>query len=360
MAAALRTLVVSDLHLGNRAGNDVLRLPAPRARLLEALEGVDRLVLLGDTLELMSRQPRRSMAVAEPILRAIGRVLGPGRELIFVPGNHDGPLVRAWVRTRGARLGPDSSVDPQASPALERLLSWLAPARTRVSYPGVWLDDRVWATHGHYLDRHLIPQSAFGLPRPRSTGSLDRPALAIDYERALAHGRRSRESLLSRALSRPGATLLETSAQLLRQVTVPGLPRMLMNARLAPVTAGLIDLQMRHAGLPAAGIVAERLGVEADWVIFGHVHRRGPLEGERWAPVGGTGLLNTGSWLFEPVLVDRATPPHPYWPGGAVLLEPGRPPHSVGLLDGLDASQLTAPGRRRSATGDCNVPTPRG
>jgi len=144
------------------------------------------------------------------------------------------------------------------------------------------------------------------------------------------------------------ATLLEVSAQLLRQLTVPGLPRLLMNARLAPVMAGLIDLQMRHASLPAAGAVAERLGIDADWVIFGHVHRRGPIESEHWTPVGGAGLLNTGSWLFEPVLVDRATPPHPYWPGGAVLLEPGRPPRSLGLLDGLDAAQLSAPGRRTS------------
>jgi UDP-2,3-diacylglucosamine pyrophosphatase LpxH len=348
VAAALRTLVISDLHLGNRAAHDVVRRPAPLARLVEALEGVDRLVLLGDTLELFSRHPRRSMAIAEPILRAIGRAAGPDRELIVVPGNHDGSLIRAWINAQGARLAPDSQVDPRASAALERLLSWLTPARTSVRYPGVWLDDRVWATHGHYLDRHLVPQSAFGLPRPRSPGRPDGLALPIDYERALRLGRRSQESLLNRALSRPTATLLETLAQFLR-VTVPGLSRLLMNARLAPLTAGLIDLQMRYASLRAAGEVATRLGVEADWVIFGHVHRRGPVGDERWPTArSGARLLNTGSWVFDPVLLDRATPPHPYWPGGAVLVESGHPPRSVGLLDELSESELLGPGRRRS------------
>jgi hypothetical protein len=33
------------------------------------------------------------MDVAEPILRLIGKTLGVGREVIFVPGNHDRALV---------------------------------------------------------------------------------------------------------------------------------------------------------------------------------------------------------------------------------------------------------------------------
>ena len=36
-------------------------------------------------------------------------------------------------------------------------------------------------------------------------------------------------------------------------------------------------------------------------------------------------MLNAGAWLYEPLLVDRASAPHPYWPGGAVLLEDGEP-----------------------------------
>ena len=114
-----------------------------------------------------------------------------------------------------------------------------------------------------------------------------------------------------------------------------------MKARLAPVSAALLDVQMRHAAIPAIVRVADRLGIQADWIVFGHVHRRGPLEGEEWAPqAGGVRVANPGSWLYEPLLLDRATPPHPYWPGGAVLIEPGRQPRTVGLLDDLGPAEL--------------------
>ena len=111
------------------------------------------------------------------------------------------------------------------------------------------------------------------------------------------------------------------------------------------------------AGVPAMARVVERLGIEADVVVFGHVHRRGPLDGERWPEENGTRFINTGSWLYEPLLVDRVTPPHGYWPGGGVLIEPGRAPRSVGLLDDLAAEQLrpapptSAVGAGSAATG---------
>jgi hypothetical protein len=35
--------------------------------------------------------------------------------------------------------------------------------------------------------------------------------------------------------------------------------------------------------------------------------------------------------------VHRASPPHPYWPGGAILLQEGRDPLAMGLLDQLGA-----------------------
>ncbi len=335
MAPALRTLVISDLHLGNRVGHDVLRLPGPRAHLLEALQAVDRLVLLGDIAELMTRNPRRSLTVAEPVLRSIGRQLGPGREVVIVPGNHDGPLIRAWARRQGEALTVAQNVPADASPALQRIVSWLAPAKVSVRYPGVWLSDRIWATHGHYMERYLVPQSAFGVLRfDRSR----RPQRPIDYERVRRGPRVGREPLLTRLLQRPLATVLEGVADLVRSATLP-VPRLLLDARLAPLTAAAIDFQMQHAGIPAMARVVQRLGIDADWVVFGHVHRVGPLRGDRadrWrGPGGGPGLLNAGSWLYEPLLVDRATPPHPYWPGGAVLLEPGSEPCAVGLLDGV-------------------------
>jgi hypothetical protein len=198
-------------------------------------------------------------------------------------------------------------------------------------------------THGHYLDRHLIPESAFGLPRGRlrrAGGGTDK-ASPCDYERARRRrpGSRSPQQLLSRFAARPLATTLELSAELLRWSSARRLPVVLQRMRLAPLTAAAIDTQMRHASLPAMDHVVTRLGVDADFVVFGHVHRVGPLNGEPW-PNGGTRLLNCGSWLYEPLLVDRAARPHPYWPGGAVLLESGKPPRAVGLLDDLGPEQL--------------------
>jgi hypothetical protein len=196
-------------------------------------------------------------------------------------------------------------------------------------------------THGHYLDRHLVPESAFGLPRGRMRTTADHQALPFDYERARRRrpGSRSPQRLLSRFAARPLATTLELGAELVRSATVPRLPLMLQRFRLAPLTAIVIDAQMRHVSLAAMEHVVKRLGVGADCVVFGHVHHTGPLDGAPWR-AGEPPLLNCGSWLYEPLLVDRASPPHPYWPGGAVLLESGRAPRALGLLDDLGPDEL--------------------
>lgn len=255
-----------------------------------------------------------------------------------MPGNHDGPLVRAWVRARNAPLMPDTALRTDATPLLARLASLLAPANVSVHYPGVWLSTGVWATHGHYLDRHLLPESAFGIARGL-LGRLPRDgALPADYERA----RRPSLARYTRWLPRPLATLLDDVAELTRASTMPLVSRRLLHRRIAPLTAMLLGAQMRRASIPAMARVVHRLGVDADWVLFGHVHRLGPLPGEvQWQGPGGLPqIANTGSWLYEPLLVDRATARHPYWPGAAVLLEDGHAPRSVGLLDDVAAEQL--------------------
>jgi UDP-2,3-diacylglucosamine pyrophosphatase LpxH len=338
------TLVISDLHLGVRLGRDVLRRPEALDTLLAALDGVERLVLLGDIVELLEGRPDRSMPVAEPVLRAIGARLGREAEVIVVPGNHDAALVRPWLRSNGVPSRIDASIPLDATPALARLTAWLAPARVRVNYPGVWLSDRVWATHGHYLDRHLLPEVAYGMAR----GALGRlphdGAIPADYERAGGPSLTRVEALLSRWLPRPLAALSDDMAELLRAVTMPRVPRRLLDRRFSPMNATLLGLQVRRASLPALARVAHRLGVDAEWVVFGHVHRRGPLPGDdvrSWlGPDGTPKIANTGSWVYEPLLVHHATPPHPYWPGGAIVLEDGGEPRPVGLLDHVEATTL--------------------
>ena len=337
----MRTLLISDLHLGTRLEYDVLRRPATLERLLAALEGVDRLVLLGDIVELMEGRPQQAMAVAEPVLRAIGQAMGLDGEIIVVPGNHDRPLVRAWARRADEALQPDSAVPLDASPALARLVSWLGPASVRVFYPGVWLDERVWVTHGHYLDQHLMPVSSFGFAR----GLLRRPprdeVLPIAYETA----HRPSMTRATRWLPRPFVTLADDLAMLVRASTMPREQRRrILGTRLSPLTSHVLGVQMRRASIPALARVVHRLGVNAEWVVFGHVHRLGPLATDGVAEWRGPGrlpkIVNTGCWLYEPMLVHHARPPHPYWPGGAIVIDSGAEPRAVGLLDDLPAAAL--------------------
>jgi UDP-2,3-diacylglucosamine pyrophosphatase LpxH len=337
----VRTLVLSDLHIGSRLGHEVLTRPEPLRRLLDAVHDVDRLVLLGDILELMEGRASHVMSVAEPILRSVGERLAPGAQVVIVPGNHDRPLVRGWMRQRLTDLTVDTDVPIDATAVLRRLVSWFAPHDVAVHYPGVWLTPRTWATHGHYLDLHLLPRSAFGITRGL-LGRLPRDqAVPADYE----HGRRPSTTRFSRWIPRPVAALLEDAAELARASTMPQIRRHLLREQTAPLTSRLLSLQMRRASIPAIARVVHRLGVDADWVVFGHVHRLGPLPGDAGAdwvgPDGRLRLLNSGSWLYEPALVHRsAAPPHPYWPGGGVVIDDGQDPRAVNLLEDLDATAL--------------------
>ena len=126
---------------------------------------------------------------------------------------------------------------------------------------------------------------------------------------------------------------------------------------LGPVKPDLSPGAITRAGIAAMGEVADRLGIEADHVIFGHTHRRGPLEGEPgWTAPGGASCSNSGSWTHMPGLIGNATPDEsPYWPGTIVEVEETGPPAARLLLASLTRSELTeaAGGRndrpRRSA-----------
>jgi hypothetical protein len=89
--------------------------------------------------------------------------------------------------------------------------------------------------------------------------------------------------------------------------------------------------------------VIRRLDVDATDVIFGHVHRGGPSAEDavaHWSGEDGAPrVYNTGSWVYEPLLLGRAHPPHPYWPGGAILVDGGTPRY-VRLLDEVPAAEL--------------------
>ncbi|HTZ62733.1 MAG TPA: metallophosphoesterase [Solirubrobacteraceae bacterium] len=155
----MRTLIISDLHLGGLTGIDLLRRPAVREALLRELEDVERLLLLGDVLELRHGPPHEALLAARAFFEDVGQALA-GRELVITAGNHDHQLVSAWLDRRAA-LAPaplelEQRIAPaDASPLLAQIAEWAAPARVEVAYPGLWVRPDVYATHGHFLDCHL-------------------------------------------------------------------------------------------------------------------------------------------------------------------------------------------------------------
>jgi predicted phosphodiesterase len=364
----VRTLVISDLHLGARSRVDVLRRPVALDALLGALDGVDRLVVLGDLLELRHGPVHDALEAARPVLRAVGERLGAGGEVVLVPGNHDFRLIAPWLewRTRNGHepLGLQERAGPKASTATRTIARMLQPAALDVAYPGVWLDDGVYATHGHYLDRHVTVPSferlGAGVLGRLLRAPAERIGSADDYELVLAPMYALLDAVAARVGDGRAAAPASASAHAWRTLSGEGprawRARMLAGAfplgigtlnrlGLGPLKADLSGPELRRAALLAMGEVVARLGVDADHVVFGHTHRTGPLpadDSHEWRLAGGAALLNTGSWVYESMYLDRHWG-NPYWPGGAVQLESGGDPRLVRLLDGVDAAELRPP-----------------
>jgi predicted phosphodiesterase len=383
----MRTLIVSDLHLGGVSRTDVLRRPEPRAALLDALQDVDRLVLLGDVLELRHGPPRDAMAAARPFFEDLGRVLA-GREVVVCAGNHDHALIAPWLAARGleapAPLGLERRLDAEevGSPMLAQMAEWASPARVTVAYPGLWVRPDVYATHGHYLDCHLTVPTLERLSVAAMSRVLGRPAAAFgragDYEAvvapvfawrdAVARDARTGNALNGiatvhawRALGGGrrgggGAGRSSVVAKLRGRALVAGFPlavAALNRAGLGPLRADISIGELRRAGLLAMGEVAARLDLGDAYVVFGHTHRAGPLPGDsesEWRGRAGARLVNSGCWTYDSVFLTPTPGESPYWPGTGVLVEdqippaPPTPPVLKRLLRDHAHSEL-APGR---------------
>jgi hypothetical protein len=386
----MRTLIVSDLHLGSASRSDTLRRPELRRSLLAALADVDRLVLLGDVLELRHGPLREAMQAAREFFEELGRALD-GRELVITAGNHDHALVEPWLAARGAELEPpalqlEQLIEPaDASPALARLAAWAGPARTKVAYPGLWVRPDVYATHGHYLDSHLTVPTLERLTVGAMSRLLSMPAERFasveDYE-AMGAPVFAWRDVVARH-TRPGAALngmATVSAWqalggggeggsgtgpggarhnvvqglrrgLRRRALMAGFPfavAALNRAGLGPLRANISGGELRRAGLAAMGETAARLGLGDAYVVFGHTHRAGPLPGDReqeWRGRGGARLVNSGSWTYAAIFLDGSGAVSPYWPGSAVLVEEQGPPRLLSLLGDRSQAELAPPAR---------------
>jgi len=370
----MRTLVISDLHLGLRAGSEALRRPAALAVLLERLADIDRLVLLGDTLELRHGPTRDALAVAEPVLRAIGDALGAGRQVVIVPGNHDHAIGAGWLEWRGRRQAPDPlGLDERipverASWIGKRLGAFLTPATVELAYPGLWLRDDVYAMHGHYGDMHLLVPTLERLSAgamARLVGGIPDPATPDDYESVLApiyaisqasaqRGAPGKVAIGSRspvaawrALGSGGRSsrLRSHALGMAFRLGVIAINR----AGVGPVEPRIGVGDLRRGGLIAATEAARRLRLAPAHLVFGHTHRTGQLPRDprsEWRTPAGTQLHNAGNWIFDPLFMGRAPQSaNPYWPGGAILVEDGDrppPPRLERLLAGVPAQLLQA------------------
>lgn len=365
----MRTLVISDLHLGARSDVDVLRRPAAEHALLGALDGVDRLVVLGDILELRHGPMHEALEAARPALKAIGEALGPDGEVVLVPGNHDFRLISPWLDWR-SRNGPEplalqERAGPKASIGTRAIGRMVQPASLDVVYPGIWLDDGVYATHGHYLDRHVTVPSferlGSGVLGRLLRAPADSAASPDDYEVALAPMYELLDAIAARVGDGRAAAPAKASANAWQRLSPDGerdawRGRLLAGAfpvtiaalnrlGIGPLKADLSGVELRRASLRAMGEVVARLGIDARHVIFGHTHRSGPLpddDANEWRLAGGAQLINTGCWVYESMYLDRDWG-NPYWPGAAVELESGGEPRFVRLLDGVDAGALSPP-----------------
>jgi hypothetical protein len=98
---------------------------------------------------------------------------------------------------------------------------------------------------------------------------------------------------------------------------------------------------VRRPGLEAMAQVVDCLGIEADYVVFGHLHDPRPVTtGDDWRTASGTQLVNTGSWVYEPAYLGPSFDRSSYWPGTVTFVSSDGPPRLEHLLKGLAFAEL--------------------
>ena len=124
---------------GFGSGADLLRRESFRARLLEAIEGVDRLVLLGDVLELRDRPLREALDAAAPafaeLAEALARCRAGDRSRQPRPPS-DRALARASRARRRRRRSRSSRPASRSGSRSRRMAAARRPDRAALRVPG--------------------------------------------------------------------------------------------------------------------------------------------------------------------------------------------------------------------------------
>ena len=312
-----------------------------------ALDGVDRLVLLGDVLELRHgpvarRAARRRGRRSRRSARAMA-----GGEVVLIAGNHDHALVSPVAR-RGARStapGRSGSRSAPGADASPRTAAMARDARARA---------RRRRLPGRLAARRRL-RDARPLPRlPRHGPDVRAPRRRRRCARSRGRADR-RAPTTTRRSSRPSTPGWTCGAQTGCDFGAER-QRGTQNAwRTSHVRSGDGPLRARafaaafpsggwrsstgsasarcHRRLAAraaarrpdrdAGERRRRWGIDARWVIFGHTPPRRPARPRR--PFEWRGLMNSGSWVYEEVFLGASPRRSPsIGPGGAVEVDPRR------------------------------------
>jgi hypothetical protein len=366
----MRTLVISDLHLGKTEGTDLLRRADLRAPLLEAVRDVDRLVILGDGLELREAAHRDAVEIATPFFAELGAALGPDKELILLAGNHDHGIAAGWIDARlqtepSGFLGLEQRFEAaDAGPLARHLANAATSTRVQLAYPGIWVRDDVYAIHGHYSDVHAtVPtfeRLAAGAMARYVARLPEHGATPDDYEAVLSPLYAWLHALTQRADHTAVSAGAGASARAYVALTgkerhkhftralflgagYRGAVATLNRLGLGPLEASLSPTALRRGYLRGIREVIERLQIDARHVIWGHSHRSGPWPEDdpaEWTAATGARILNTGSWVYQPHFLTPEPNRSPYWPGTAVLVSDDGPPQLVRLLGGRGHDEL--------------------
>lgn len=371
----MKTAVISDLHLGSGARSDLLRRPEFVARLVEATADCERLVLLGDTIELRDGPIEPAMAEARSFFEEIA---GSYEEVVLVPGNHDHRLLGQWLERikEGDRGSGLAELVESPHFYVSEIDSWLGETRLEVRYPGYWVREDVFATHGHYLDSHItlptierlsiatidrIGGKPTGLRRtPQDYEKVHAPVYDLLFNLAQGARNPTAQQEGSGASMRVWEMLGGASGRarnwrgrMLQSAVVPATLSGLERAGVGRFGRDFSLAEIGRAGVEGMHAVVDRLRIDADHVLFGHIHRRGPLQGEDgraatdplWE-LRGTTLHNTGCWLYVSAMLGRTSAESPFWPGRVIVVGESGDPEPIEVLADAGHGELAEPAPR--------------
>ncbi len=382
----MRSLVLSDTHLGAWTGDDLLAYGWAREVLRPELERADEVVLLGDFVDLLFASTEHAFARADGLVELFAQTLA-GKHLTWLAGNHDHHvLVRrleALIELRIATGKPDEELLEQwrGSFFFEAFLRRRLPdTAIEIAYPRCRVGE-VMLSHGHYLDgevRGSVPNRLLQGGFWRLAGGRTTTPAIEDYEAALVP---LTELLFIEAQLPKGAAAeqriqaeLRRIGRLAAVVAAPGRELERLGRSLARRLRGGTEPQAPAADYVLARVVApgssvlpsvrayarvcRNLGWDqgARWFVFAHTHQ--PLDGVRAGDTSaGPRFWNTGSWIYEPPagsVSDYLRYLEHNWPGSAVVIDTEERSGEPQLLELLAADRTALRARLQAP----NPPAP--